>query len=293
MTRRGFIIVPVLVIMGLSSMACTLSSWPVVHGSGRVAEKAFDVEGFSGVALGNQGDLSIELGEAESLVVEAEDNVIPQLEVYVSDGVLHLGTRPGVSLYPTRPIRFYLTVTELDTLRVSGSGNVEGPVMEGEHVSVTVSGSGDVRLDGLLAEDDVEVRVSGSGGVDVTGGGTDWLNLAAEQASVRISGSGGVDLGDVQAERIEVQLSGSGDLDVDGGEVAEQDVRISGSGVYSARDLATAMTDVHVTGTGSATVRVSDRLKARVSGSGDVRYIGAPRIEQTVTGSGDVRQIEG
>ena len=49
--------------------------------------------------------------------------------------------------------------------------------------------------------------------------------------------------------------------------------------------------DVLVEGIGSATVRVSERLVARIESSGSVYYIGNPEVEATINGTGSVEQI--
>jgi len=291
--KQWFIIFSVSLLVALSSLACVVSAWPgTVRGSGRVVEREIDVAGFTGVALTNQGDLTIEYGEEEELIVEAEDNLIDYLEFRVVNGTLRIDTQPGVSLYPTRPIKFYLTVTELDAVEVTGSGNVEGPVLEGDGVSVTVTGSGDALLDGLRARREVELRVTGSGDVEITGGAVDGASVEAGRVSVTVNGSGDVRLDDVEAEQIDVRLTGSGDLTVSGGAVEEQDIHVTGSGVYTAQDLESETVDTRVSGAGNVTVWVREALDAEVTGSGDVYYIGAPALRERVTGAGDVRRID-
>jgi len=45
-----------------SSLACCFSGLQPVRGSGRMEERAYEVEGFHGVVLSNHGDLNIEVG---------------------------------------------------------------------------------------------------------------------------------------------------------------------------------------------------------------------------------------
>jgi hypothetical protein len=254
-------------------------------------EKTYQVAGFSGVALTNQGDLTIHYGAEESLVVEAEANLLPYLEARVVDDTLHIGTRPGVWLRPTRPIHYRLTVTEFSAIEVRGSGSAQGPVLRGHDASISVNGSGDVKLDSIEARDTVEIKVTGSGDVCVPGDDAHSPSVRGDQVQVTITGSGDADLGQIEADRLEVRLTGSGDLVVQGGGVEHQTISTSGTGVYRARDLESATAAVRVSGSGNVILRVADELEARVTGSGDVRYAGYPAVREDTDGSGDVKPL--
>jgi hypothetical protein len=250
-----------------------------------VIEEEREVSDFTGVSLTTFGNLYIETGDEETLRIEAEDNLIRYLEAYVFGDTLKIKTREMVSLYPTRPVNFYLTVRELDTIVVSGSGDVKAPDLEAERVSIIISGSGDVET-GRLEADEVRMQVSGSGSLDIIGS-------KVEKQRVLISGNGDVNLGELEAGIIEVKITGSGSLNVSGGEVEQQQVVISGSGDYEAKRLTSHEASVHLRGNGSTILNVRDSLAVYASGSGHVEYIGNPTVEQIVTGSGDVERIEG
>ena len=77
-----------LLILALSILACQVGGLMGVRGSGNVAEEDRAVSGFTGVALAGIGELTIEVGERESLRIEAEDNLMPYLEAEVRNGML-------------------------------------------------------------------------------------------------------------------------------------------------------------------------------------------------------------
>ena len=287
MKKQALLILLVSVFVAASSLACTVTGVELggVRGSGRVTEEVRQVSGFTGVELATFGDLTIEVGEKEELRIKAEDNLVEYFETYVERDLLKIKSRPGVTLIARRPVNFYLTVTELDTIIVAGSGDVTGPDLEADHVKVTIYGSGDVKL-GDLDADAVELRVVGSGNVDVAG-------IRASEQSVTITGSGDVELGQVHADSVAVRIPGSGELDVFAGQAVEQAVTISGSGDYHAGEVESARADVRIHGSGSATVQVRDHLDVRIAGSGDVHYRGSPTVEQSVAGSGDVTRAGG
>ena len=285
MKRQAWIVCVVSAIVAASSLACTVTGVELggVRGSGRLAEDVRDVSGFTGVDLATWGNLTIEVGEKEELRIEADDNLIDYFETYVEGDTLKIKTRPGVVLIPVEPVNLFLTVNELDTIIVSGSGDVTGPGLEADHIRVAIYGSGDVRL-GDLEADAVELRIVGSGDMDVAG-------VRAKEHSITITGSGDVRLDELYASSVDVRIPGSGELDVLAGQVEEQAVTIRGSGDYRAGTVESVTAGVRIDGSGSATVSVRDHLDARICGSGDVRYAGSPTVDTSVAGSGDVARV--
>ena len=67
-------------VMALSILACQVGGLTGVRGSGSIIEEGREVGDFTGVALAGVGDLTIEVGERESLRIKAEDNLMPYLE---------------------------------------------------------------------------------------------------------------------------------------------------------------------------------------------------------------------
>jgi len=282
MKQQGIIVLVVLA-LALSSLACSFSGFAMVRGSGHVVAENRAVSGFTGVNLATLGNLQIQLGDPEGLRIEAEDNLIPYLETIVSGGQLEIRSQDGVGLRPTRPVNFYLTVKSLDSVALTGSGNIVAPDLKADQFHVRLSGSGNMTLGNLYATD-IEMRLTGSGKLRVAG-------ATAKDQQITLSGSGDVELGNWNAATVEVRITGSGGLAASSGVVKEQHVTLSGSGEYRAEEVESATTEARITGSGSMTVRVRDRLSAHISGSGSVRYAGNPQVETTVTGSGRVRPI--
>jgi hypothetical protein len=242
--RIGFAVV--VSVMALSILACQVGGLTGVRGSGSIVEEGREVGDFTGVALAGIGELTIEVGERESLRIEAEDNLIQYFETEVRNGVLEIGVQDGVNLNSTRPVRFYLTVEELDTVVLSGSGNIEAPDLEAERFSVTISGSGDVEM-GDLSADILNVTISGSGNLDIGGGRVEELDFT-------ISGSGEYQAGDLSSESVQITISGSGNATV----------------------WATESLDVRISGSGSVNYYGNPRATFSASGSGKLKSLGNP-----------------
>ncbi|WP_395727796.1 head GIN domain-containing protein [Nakamurella sp.] len=180
------------------------------------------VSGVHAVQLETSGDLTINVGEGESLTIDAGANVIDGLTSDVVDGTLVLGGRSGSWFGGS--IRYTLTVTELDRIELAGSGNITGAGVPTGDGMLSLSGSGSATLSGLHLNE-VTADISGSGGMTVTG--------AATTASVTISGSGDFDGSGLTTERAAVEVSGSGQARVDVSGTLTATVSGSGDVVYT------------------------------------------------------------
>src|SRR5262245_28969601 len=88
----------------------------VVNGSGQVRTESRTVQNFKAVELSGIGTLVITQGNTEALTIEAEDNILPVLTSDVRAGQLTLGTRNNTHIRPTKPIRYTLTVKDLNAI---------------------------------------------------------------------------------------------------------------------------------------------------------------------------------
>jgi len=235
-----------LLVFALGLTGCTTlspaESQPI-EGSGTLAEETRPIGDVTAVELAMPGTLHIELGAASSLRISAEDNLLEriQTEAPLGGGELVIQTSPGVSLLPREPIDYYLTVTGVDTLIVSSSGDVEAPDLVAPHFSVTISSSGNVSVRSLQAET-LDVELSSSGNLIIAGGqvGRQEISLSSSgsymakdmaslEAQADLSSSGSATIR-VQ-ESLRVSLSSSGTLYYIGSPELQVDVSSSGKAV--------------------------------------------------------------
>jgi hypothetical protein len=256
MRRAAYLISVLLVTLILH--ACTT----VTQGSGNLRTEERVVTGVRQVILDNAGELTIITGEAETLTIEADDNILPLLQAEVNGDTLTLTVQRGASIAPTA-LNYTLTVPTLTNLTTRGSGNVSGSVTTGENLEVVVEGSGSVQLENVTVSDLFEVTTNGSGNVGV-----------GVLAAAKSYGTG----------------NSSGDITLSG-QVADQEMYLKGSGDYDADDLVSATAIIDVDGSGTASVNVTDRLTATIDGSGSINYIGEPEVEASINGSGEVNRL--
>ena len=229
--------------LGLAVIVLTITGCIIVingksvQGSGNIITQEREVSEFSKVHLKGSGKVFLTPGEKQSLEIKTDDNIMPLIETDVSGNKLTI-SHGNHHLRPTS-FEVYITLENLEGVRISGSGDIIG---KGRFVTDTlvteISGSGDMDLEvetGLL-----ETKISGSGSIHLSG--------KAEDYSASISGSGKINAFDVDAKHVSVKISGSGDCRVYATESLE--IKISGSG------------DVYYKG--------RPRINTKISGSGSL-----------------------
>jgi hypothetical protein len=189
----------------------------VVNGSGQVKTESRQVSGFTKIDLAGSGEVTIDQGPAESLTIEADDNVLPALTSKVSDSTLRLGTKPRTTVRTRSPIRYRVTVKDLTGVSLSGSGSVTAKGMQLRTLRADISGSGTINISGSAEKQDIQL--SGSGRYEAG-------ELTSQDVTAEISGSGEVVVS--VSRTLKVDISGSGRVTYSGDPTLDQD--ISGSG---------------------------------------------------------------
>jgi hypothetical protein len=212
------ICLPVLCLGLISLSACNFIG---IHGSGVAKTETRALASFSKIDLAGSPDVDVTVGPAASVVVTADDNILPIIETKVEGGTLRIGSKQSYNT--SLGVKFKITL----------------PALEG----VSVSGSGDIHVAGLKAGE-LEAGVTGSG--DITLGG------AVDRLRAQITGSGELQAGDLGAKDVRVTVTGSGDAAVRATEQLDASVTGSGDVRYSGNPLKVKK---NVTGSGDIAPR--------------------------------------
>jgi len=239
----------VLVVVLLTSMSCMAINLPQIsgmRGSGEMKTENRDVSGFTRLALGSIGELTLVQGEEESLVIEAEDNILPLITSEVRGDTLFIGLDEiGLnSAIPTRDIKYRLTMKEITGLEVSGAADINAQTVTAGELEIESSGAGTMKID----------------------------NLTASRLKVEVSGAGNVEIDSGVVPIQEVHLSGAGSYDSSGVESREAQVDISGAG--SATLWVKEKMEVEMSGAGNLEYYGTPEMVANVSGAGKMRSLG-------------------
>jgi Putative auto-transporter adhesin, head GIN domain len=193
-----------------------------IVGSGKIAKDSRPVSGFEKVSISGSGHLFIIQGEKESLEIVCDDNIVPHIRTVVEKGILKIGPQ-GVSLNPSEPIKYNLSLKKLNFLETSGSVLVKGDTLKTKDLKVMISGSGKFDLKKLDAQS-ILFDISGSGKIDIAAGN-------ANNQIISISGSGDITAPNLKSAETDITVSGSGKANI---WVANRlDFDISGSGLLN------------------------------------------------------------
>nr|WP_314541992.1 DUF2807 domain-containing protein [uncultured Massilia sp.] len=242
------------------------------EGDGVVTREQRTVGTVQGLETNGAVVVDVRVGQATSLSVEADRNLLQQVRTDVRGDRLIVET--SGSYHSRNPIRVIYTVPNLTDVRHSGSGSVSVQGLNGAPLTVSSRGSGSVLLAGRVASLDVDSN--GSGSIDAS-------SLESASANLRLTGSGRVKVGQVRGDYAIARLDGSGQLSV-GGRVHALTARSTGSGHLDLANLASDEADLSSTGSGGITANVKQSLIAQNGGSGGIRVYGNP-AQRSVNGN--------
>ena len=222
-------------------MTMTLfTSCEKIKGKGEVITETRTPGTYSSIGLSMSATVYYTQGEAYSLQLRGQENVLREIETVVKGNELVIRVKKNVILGPHEAITVYITAPTVAGLTVSGSGDIytEGD-WTASGISLNISGSGNISI-GSVACESLSATISGSGSIKAAGGTTTREDL-------RISGSGTIDLRGLQSVNVYTTTSGSGDTYTHA--TGLLDVTISGSG-----DIwyyGTPSIDMHISGSGN------------------------------------------
>jgi hypothetical protein len=194
--------------------------WTGVPGSGNAKTEVRNVPAFSAIDITGPIDAEIAVGPESRVEITGDDNIVPLITSDVHGDRLDIGARENVR--PSVHLAARITVPRLTGLGLTGSGDVTAHGVRGDHLGVTLTGSGTIRADGTAHEAQVDLTGSGKVALD---------QLAAETATVSVSGSG--DVAVAASKQLDVSITGSGDVTYRGD--PELKKRITGSGSVTRR----------------------------------------------------------
>lgn len=236
-----------IVLMLGASVACTevsargpmFSGDDWIPGTGQVTEQTHPVSSVSGLIFEGVGIVHLQQGGFEQLRVRAEEQVHERLRIEMQGGNLMIGFQPGTSVQNSSAIEFFLTVSDLSRIEMSGVGSIQANSLSAGDLTLIKHGLGDIELLGLNANR-VDVTKSGLG-------------------AVRLAG---------QATRQFLSLEGMGDYNATGLQTQEAYLTLRDSS--SARVQVSDRLDAAIHGSGSVYYYGNPAITRTGSGSGSV-----------------------
>ena len=239
------------------------------------------VSGFTGINASSVFNITVSKGNTESLIIEADDNVMPYVRSEVRNGVLHLYIDNNKQAKNIKILKASIVMKNLD--------------------NVTLSGACKFTTNDLFTPEKFKVDCSGASGIEVNLN-TGQLNLEASGASkirikANITGNTGLNVsgtskiqGELKAANVELSSSGVCSVELTG---SADDFKIDVSGVSKimAEDFIVKTANIKSSGSGKITVNATNALKVNASGASSVNYKGSPSIELNKSQAVKIRNI--
>lgn len=240
---------------------------------------------FTGINIHIPGKVYLTQGTPQKVELEGDKDLLAKIETNVSGGTLKIeqASQWHNMNWNGREIITYITVENIHNINLSGSGELIGQTkITSEDLDLKVSGSGSIQVEVNVAHS-LDANLSGSGKLDLKG--------SCKKIDSHVSGSGRVKLDASISDRAEFEISGSGKIEASGSANSVK-ASISGSGKVLGANLETTSCEINLSGSGDVEINVKDSLDAHISGSGTVSYKGNPsHVNSNASGSGKLRKM--
>ncbi len=162
--------------------SCDLYMSHTVIGTGDLETMEVTVSDFNGVSVTGTCDVDIHVGEAQSLEVTAQSQILDIMTFEVVDEVLHIGFKNRYRIGRSKEISADIAIPSLSYVSVTGAGDFTLSGSSQEYLGIYITGTGDVHAYDLEVE---ECKV------DISGAGRCELNVV-NILDVQISGVGNI-----------------------------------------------------------------------------------------------------
>ncbi len=238
---RVSLLVISLITIANSFSSCDVTGQNRVKGSGNITKEERSINPFKELSVRGSMDVYITQGPSKAAVIEADDNIIPLIELEQEGDKLIVRLKRNTSINSSRGMKVYLTTPELEELHLAGSGNavLENKFTNNTEMKLSLSGSGNLR--GTINSPNIDANIAGSGDISVDG--------ETQKLDIDIAGSGNFKGSSLMSESADVTIAGSGNANIH----------------------ASVKLDAKIAGSGNVSYKGSPQVNSKVAGSGSVR----------------------
>jgi hypothetical protein len=205
--------IPALALTTVALMGCNSIA---VRGTGSPFEVTHRVDPITAVEVNGSGELQLQNGNRNELVVLAQDEIHQHLTIRQRGDRLIIEPEEGYHFKTDRALRYLLITNGIETIDIAGAVEVTANEYSTQSLLIDVSGATD--LDMSIYANDIRIEASGS---------FDGY-LAGETNTLSLDFSGASDLNafDLDARDVDIDISGAGNAYV----TAHDSLNVSAAG---------------------------------------------------------------
>ena len=169
-----------------------------IKGSGNVIKETRDLAEFHAIEAGGAFHITIKQGEPQSLIIEADDNIMPTIITDVKKGELEISNKNSIS-NPTK-LNITIVVANIDDIDISGACTIKSI--------------------GFLSSNEMEFECSGASNanlqlkcrklsLDFSGASKGVFEGVTKELAIDASGASNVDCNQMNADIVSADASGA------------------------------------------------------------------------------------
>jgi hypothetical protein len=214
-----------------------------IPGSGNVQTETRDTGAFEAISIEYPGaEITLQQSDKESVEIEADDNLLPQLSTEVLSGTLtikNIETDWRTTVNPSRLVKINIAMKNLTAIIFSAPvGDLKVNDLQTDTLTLVVSGGAQVRLSGIQVNL-LDSVLSGACSIQASG--------TADEIKLLLSGLGSFNATDLSSNKATIDLSGMGDAIVR----VKEELTATITGAGSIKYFGNPHVEQNVTGAGS------------------------------------------
>jgi hypothetical protein len=189
-----------------------------ITGNGDVVKQEREISPFNSIDVSGVFNVYFAQGDTESLVIEADKNLIPYLKTKVEENTLYIDMEKHINIRHAKKKDIYITLKDISRLKISAVGNIKTKgLLQLKNLELDHSGVGNLEL-----EFNCEKLTA-----DIHSVGEVKLKGKVTEANIKNSSVGNTDASELIADKLEIDNSSVGNVEVH----AEKEISINSSGV--------------------------------------------------------------
>jgi len=191
--------------------------------SGEVLTEERIVRQFTNIEFRGRGQIFLEQGESTRVSVRSDKKLLSRIITDITNDTLIIDFSDpfsGFFLDKEVPIDFFITVSDIESIRILGSGKLFSMPLTTDRIRLIIEGSGEMSIP--INAKEIVARISGSGIHNITGtttrqiilingsGAYRGLDLVSREAGVRVNGSGEIEIN--VSKELDAEIEGSGNI---------------------------------------------------------------------------------